>query len=108
MAHPRLIGAPKYGNGADIASEWLEPPLFRVEIIERNAAVVLKNRCAVVEKEAAHLREAAAMQEIGRALDEAVGDAELVAERQEATPLHAVVGEVGAEIVKRLAGVIAV
>ena len=85
-------------------AERLQPPFLRIEIGERNAAVVLQDRRAVVEQEIAHLGEAAAVQQIGCALDEAVGGAELVAECQEAAALHAAVGEVGAEVIKRLVG----
>src|ERR1700683_2336658 len=42
--HPRRIGTPENREGTDISAEGLQPPLFRIEVRERNAAVVLQDQ----------------------------------------------------------------
>src|SRR5258706_31850 len=81
-----------------------QAPLVVLESADGRARVVLENVHAVGLKEVADAGEWAAMQQIGSALDEAVAGRELLAERQEAALCHAVVGEVGIEIVERLRG----
>src|SRR5580704_3743054 len=89
-------------------AEWLQAPFLRVEIAERNAAVVLDDGGAVIDQEAAHPGEIAAVHQVGRAFEEAVGGAELGAKLQEAGNLHAAVGQIGAEVIERLVRSVAV
>jgi hypothetical protein len=90
-----------------IATERLQRPLVGLESGEGRASVVLKNMHAVGQNEVADARESAAMQQIGRAFDEAVAGPEFLAESQEATGGHARIGEVGVEVVERLLGPVA-
>src|SRR5262249_5034419 len=57
--------------------------------------------------ELTNAREGTAMQEIGGALDEAVAAPQLLAELEEAALAHAVVGEIGAEVIERLRAAVA-
>ena len=62
--------------GPSIVAEREEPPLLRIVIAERNAGIVLDDGGAVGEQEVAHRGEVAGVQEIGRALDQAVAGRE--------------------------------
>src|SRR5580692_11575491 len=104
----RLIGVGENSERRQIMAERLQAPFLRVEIAERNAAVVFENGGAVIDQEAAHLREIAAVHQVGRAFEKAVGGTEFGAEFQEAGNLHAAVGQVGAEVIERLVRSVAV
>ena len=98
----RLIGVREDAERRHVVSEGHELPLVRLEEANGHAGVILHHDVAVVDDVAADGREVVGVQQVGRALDEAVGQAEGIAELEEAAGLHAVVGEIGREIVERL------
>src|SRR5271166_4985357 len=63
----------EFRDGADISAKRLQPPVFGIEKGQRNATVVLKDHGAMIEQENTRPTETAAVEEIGRALNETVG-----------------------------------
>src|SRR5262245_30973778 len=99
---PRLIPAREHRDRARVAAVRLQRPGVVLEVGDGDAGVVLQDVRAAAQHELAHAGEAAAVQEIGGALDEAVAGPKRLAEPQEAALGHAVVGEIGAEVIERL------
>ena len=67
-----LVSSGEFPDRAGVASERKEPPYLRIVIGQRHAGIVLDDGGAVGEDEVAHGGEVAGVQEIGRALDQAV------------------------------------
>src|SRR5262249_9307220 len=99
-----LILVGKFADRTGIMTEREETPLLRVVVAQRNAGIVLDDGGAVIEQEVARRREAAGVQQIGRALDQAVARRERRAEFQKAARPDAGVGEIGREVIQRLLG----
>src|SRR5262249_2917949 len=83
-------------------AERLKVPFRRIEISVRDSAVVLQNQSALFQDEIAQIAISVAMQQIGCALDEGIGLAERTAEFEQSALVQAFVGNIAAEIVKRL------
>src|SRR6516162_10533302 len=98
----RLVLAGKFADRALISAERKEVPSLRIVIAEWDAGIVLDDGCAVGENEVARRREIAGVQQIGRALDQAVAGRERLAKLQKATRPHPRVGKIGREIIERL------
>ena len=96
-----LISAGEFVDRPGIAAEREEAPFLRIVIGERNAGIVLDDGGAVGEQEVAHGGEVAGVQQIGRALDQAVAGRERRAEFQEAARPDAGIGKIGREIIQR-------
>src|ERR1700744_4040088 len=79
-----LIASRKFADRAGIMAEREEVPLLRIVIAERNAGIVLDDGGAVGEQEVTHRGEVAGMQQVGRALDQAVARRERLAKLPEA------------------------
>src|SRR5260370_21292408 len=91
----RLVGSGKFGGRAGVAAKRREPPFLRIVTEKRNAGIVLDNRGAVGEQKIAHSGEIAGMQQIGRALDQAIRGRQGLAKWQEAAALDAPLGKIG-------------
>ena len=78
-----------------IAAERKKAPPIRIVIGERNPGIVLDDGGALGENEVTHGGEIAGVQQIGRALDQAVGGRERLAEFQEAARLYPGIGKIG-------------
>jgi len=87
---------------AGVAAERKERHFLRIVTKKRNAGIVLDNRGAVGEQKIAHGSEMAGMQQIGRALDQAIRGRQSLAELQEAACSSRPVGKIGCEIIQRL------
>ena len=97
-----LVAAGELGDRAGITAEREEAPALLIEVDERDAGIVLDDGGAVLEDEVAHRGEVAGMQEVGRALEQAVAGRQRGTELQEAARLDAGIGKIGREIIQRL------
>src|SRR6266581_8765309 len=79
-----LVAAGEFTDRPEIAAKREEPPLPRIVIRKRNSGIVLDDGRAVGEQPVAHGSEVAGVQQIGRALDQAIAGAERLAELEEA------------------------
>src|SRR5258708_7659094 len=86
---------------AGVPPKGKEPPFPRIVIAERNTGIVLDDGGAVLEQKIAHRGEVAGVQEIRRALDQAVAGRERLAKFQETRGPDAWIGKVGREIIQR-------
>src|SRR5262245_15620324 len=102
LAEPLLVPAREDGDRPQVFSKRPQAPFVGLEEAHRNAGVVLHQGDAAVEQEPAHFREAVGMQQVRGALEEGLGDAELLAELEEAGALQAMVGHIGLDVVERL------
>src|SRR4051794_2725055 len=82
-----LVSAGEFADRSEVAAVREEAPLLRVVIGERHAGVILDDGGAVGEDEVAHRREIAGVQQIRRALDQAVAGREAGTELQETAGL---------------------
>ena len=95
-------GLGEFGDGPASAGRTEERRAFVGEIDERDAEIVLDEGGAVLKDEVAHGGEVAGMQEVGRALEQAVAGPQCGTELQEAARLDAGIGKIGREIIQRL------
>src|SRR5258708_6091754 len=72
---------------AGIAAEREDPPFLRIVVVERNTGIVLDDGGAVGEQKIANRGEVAGVQQIRRALDQAVARRQRRAEFQETARL---------------------
>src|ERR1700686_2008570 len=84
-----LISSRKFRDRTGIVAEREEAPFLRTVIRQRNSGIVLDDGGAIGENEIAHGGEIAGMQQIGRALEQAVAGRERRAKFQEAGSLDA-------------------
>src|SRR5277367_6249403 len=93
---------PEFRDRADISAKRLQPPVFGIEKGQRNATVVLKDHGAMIEQENTRPTETAAVEEIGRALDETVRRTKSFAERQKTAARNGAIGEIGTKVIEGL------
>src|SRR5476649_1678078 len=97
-----LISSREFGDRTGITAKREEAPFLRTVICQWNAGIVLDDRGAVGEKEVANRGEITGVQQIGRALDQAVAGPQRFAKLKEAAALDAAIGKIGGEIIQRL------
>ncbi len=80
----RLVIPSEQGYGPDIVAEWLHIPLIDVELLQRNAGIILYDGGAVFEQEIANAGKTIAVEEVRGAFNQAVAAAaDLIAESSE-------------------------
>src|SRR5438552_866166 len=92
-----LEPARELADRSEVAAEREEAPLLRIVISQRHAGIILDDGGAVGEDVVAHGGEIAGVQQIRRALDQAVARRKTGTEFQKTAGLDAAVGEIGRE-----------
>src|ERR1700730_4337967 len=95
----RLIVLLERIDWSHVRAEQAKVPFVTIEIVQRNAGVVLHNRAAVIENEIPDRAEALLKQEVGRRLEDAHAHGEVLTKIQEAgIGSDSAIGNVGRKI----------